>query len=799
VQNMKVGLKSFFQIRNVCLFLPVYILLSGCVTSATKMLLPEEDILYTQARYGEMERIMVAKVQDTKTASIKDLWNLCLAYGGVKRYNKLFECVDQMDRRIAEGDHAIRFLGIPLADITPWPAILLAQTWIELGDYKKARKEAERACELAKTMKRYGASLRAWLSREELDIYIHSYSIAGLAYALNEDKSDAHRMIEELAALEITRDFRGFDTMRYMAIARIHIALGEYDRALEAINWDRDKENMRKLDRIFSGEFLVGDTLNVFAEAPKYYIFSKLLLETGRIEEARTGYEQFLQMPQVEQNGELYWLALFDRGRIAEVESDFELAISFYLRAVEVIERQRATIHTETRKIGFVGDKQEVYRRLVSVLFHQGRYVEAFNSVERAKARALVDILASKQDFRGGKQDASPQLTSMLEDLTTSEMKTLIQDNDTSPLGHASTRSIMVEIKNKISQANPELASLISVTPPDVMEIQHLLAADETLVEFYGVGKRLLVFVVTREGVRGLELEARELNREINEFRKSILERGSNRFKVQGNSLYKKLIQPLEAMITSQNLTIVSHGSLHYLPFSALNSEDGYLIDKYSIRVLPSASVMKFLKGPARGPTDNLLAFGNPDLGDSRFDLPGAEKEAIMISKEQPDSRVLIRNQATETALKHLGGQFRYIHFATHGTFTAEKPLASGLLMTADGENDGTLTVGELYDLRLKADLVTLSACETALGKVANGDDVVGFTRGFLYAGARSIVSSLWKVDDQATSILMQEFYKELQEKDKREALRTAQLKVKNTYNSHPYFWAAFQITGAVE
>ena len=101
--------------------------------------------------------------------------------------------------------------------------------------------------------------------------------------------------------------------------------------------------------------------------------------------------------------------------------------------------------------------------------------------------------------------------------------------------------------------------------------------------------------------------------------------------------------------------------------------------------------------------------------------------------------------------------------------------------------------------MSLPADLVTLSACETALGKVANGDDVIGFTRGFLYSGSRSIVSSLWKVDDRATSILMQEFYRNLKHTDKRSALRLAQLKIKNTYNSHPYFWAAFQITGSVQ
>lgn len=118
-------------------------------------------------------------------------------------------------------------------------------------------------------------------------------------------------------------------------------------------------------------------------------------------------------------------------------------------------------------------------------------------------------------------------------------------------------------------------------------------------------------------------------------------------------------------------------------------------------------------------------------------------------------------------------------------------------MLSKDDENDGILTVGELYEIRLPAELVTLSACETALGKVASGDDVVGFTRGFLYAGTGSIVSSLWKVDDKATSLLMQKFYMDLTATDKRSALRSAQLHVRDSYNSHPYYWAAFQITGS--
>jgi len=170
----------------------------------------------------------------------------------------------------------------------------------------------------------------------------------------------------------------------------------------------------------------------------------------------------------------------------------------------------------------------------------------------------------------------------------------------------------------------------------------------------------------------------------------------------------------------------------------------------------------------------------------------------VAIAKKIADAKVLVRGKATESAVKQYGAGFRYLHLASHGIFDPKNPLTSALLLSKDSANDGALTVGELYDLRLNADLVTLSACETALGKVANGDDVVGFTRGFLYAGASSIVSSLWKVHDEATSLLMQEFYSRLQSTNKRDALRQAQLKLKAGQYSHPSYWAAFQLTGSV-
>ena len=136
------------------------------------------------------------------------------------------------------------------------------------------------------------------------------------------------------------------------------------------------------------------------------------------------------------------------------------------------------------------------------------------------------------------------------------------------------------------------------------------------------------------------------------------------------------------------------------------------------------------------------------------------------------------------------------VHLATHGQFRADAPMESRLLLAPDGENDGNLTVPEIYGLRLNADLVTLSACETGLGEVAGGDDVIGLTRGFLYAGARSIVSSLWQVPDQATKELMMAFYANLKAgMDNVTAMQLAENQVRAKY-PHPVYWAAFQVTG---
>ena len=466
--------------------------------------------------------------------------------------------------------------------------------------------------------------------------------------------------------------------------------------------------------------------------------------------------------------------------------------LSFYRKAVEVVEQQRSSIGTEASKIGFVGDKQTLYARLVAVLIAQGQIAKAFDYVERSKSRALVDMLATKQDFASHAD--SKLVKTILAKLDTADLESRA-DISLQSDGVGGRRTLQVT-RQELRSAAPELSTLVSVSSVPPEELRALIRSDETLVEYYYQGDDLYAFVLNRAGLKAVKLDGSNLANQVQVFRKGIESPQSNDWTGASRALYARLWQPLEGEITTKNIIVVAHGALHYLPFAALQRFDGnFLVDRHSLRLLPSASVLKFLKPTLAKKQAPVLVFGNPDLGDPKLDLQFAESEAKTVTRLYPASKLFTRKAASETAFKQSATAYSRIHLASHGKFQADAPLASGLYLAGDAANDGLLSVGELYSMNINADLVTLSACETGLGKIANGDDVVGLTRGFLYAGSRSIVASLWSVDDKATAELMQTFYRNLASLDKSEALRQAQIKTRQVY-PHPYFWAAFQLTG---
>jgi CHAT domain-containing protein len=749
-------------------------------------------------QYGENVRMFDQGVKTFDQADDMQIYAVCEALLETRDYGRLFPCLDNMDRRIEQGTYSVFMM--PTEGMALMSKLLRARGLLDLGEIENALVVAE-STTLPNTITGKSAY---WLGY---------YGIRALTHALSDHREEA---LFNLAKLEEEDNFL-MKKEKNSYVARIYMALGDYDKALEAVERDTSPSGFNAVAQalaypiasvVTAGvataaggttedglKMLVGD--DVRAALPYAFMVAKLHLETGEMEAARHDLDAVLNHPRIANFGGLHWAALHNRASIHLKEGEVEQGLTLLKKAVELVERHRSSIQGEAGRIGFVGDKQAVYRDLVAALVQTGQPAEAFEYAERGKARALVDMLAGKKAFAtGNKTDLEPLMAQWQEaerDDATAGIRI------TTPTKRRSAQARALSLRKKIKEYSLQIAALVTVNTPTLEEIRKQLPEGETLVEYFGSDDTFFAFIVNHDEVYGVKLEVKELRQKIEAFREHLMDPDSYQCKVDGQALYEKLIQPIEGFITSKNLTIVPHGALHYLPFNALYEKDSFLIDRYNIRVLPSASVMTFLKDRREGHAGNLLAFGNPDLGDPIYDLPGAQNETIAITKDRPKSKLLLRKQATETAIKRFGDQFRYIHFATHGTFDAEKPLSSGLLLVGDSENDGMLTVNELYDLSLPADLVTLSACETALGKVANGDDVVGFTRGFLYAGVSSIVSSLWKVDDQATSILMQEFYKSLKETDKRSALRTAQLKVKDTYHAHPYYWAAFQITGSVQ
>ena len=339
----------------------------------------------------------------------------------------------------------------------------------------------------------------------------------------------------------------------------------------------------------------------------------------------------------------------------------------------------------------------------------------------------------------------------------------------------------------------------MNVEPLTLKDAQQLLDPGVTMLEYFVVGQRVLLWVVERDRVRFVSspVTRRDLVSKVGALRESVFQLGEKeKFRASSQELYKLLIEPALPHIRGKELIIVPHDVLHYLPFQALISAQGrYLIQDYPVYYLSSASLMQFTREKRRASRESALVMGNPSLGDPAYNLRFAEREAKEVAVVYPKSAVYLKEEASKPRAISAGPNFEMLHFAVHAEFNEEDPLSTALLLAAEGKEDGRLRVGEIFSLNLKADMVVLSACETGLGKISSGDEIIGLTRAFIYAGTPSVVTTLWKVNDRSSYELMREFYQHLKTGKKSEALRQAQLKTMQEF-PEPFYWAAYQLTG---
>jgi CHAT domain-containing protein len=388
---------------------------------------------------------------------------------------------------------------------------------------------------------------------------------------------------------------------------------------------------------------------------------------------------------------------------------------------------------------------------------------------------------------------------------------------------------------------NPAAANIVSPEPCKLKQIQEDFLDNKTaLIEYFLGEEQSFVFIIEKKTFKLFLLPPKkEIGKSIRGFIKEISDPPVGRFRgnLAAKRLYKELLFPKRGELTEsiENLIIVPDGLLYYLPFETLMtksqerpSNDKFLIEKYKITYAPSCSSLLFLsrKKKMPHPQKSLLAFGNPvfrvnDIGkdgkrtpsailkelyeNQGFDfssLPYSEREIREIAKLfSPSNRdVFIGDSAKEDLLKVIPLEnYQIVHFACHGLIDEKFPFRSALVLDFNGdlEEDGFLLVREIYGLRLSADMVVLSACQTGRGKLENIEGVLGLPRIFFYCGAKSVVSSLWNINDRSTAKFMSYFYKSLSKgEDKTEALRRAKLKMLKSKYSHPYYWAAFVLYG---
>jgi CHAT domain-containing protein/tetratricopeptide (TPR) repeat protein len=517
---------------------------------------------------------------------------------------------------------------------------------------------------------------------------------------------------------------------------------------------------------------------------------------------------------------DLLWQVHFGRALAQKALGKRDAAEKSLIAAIEVIEGVRSRLKEQRFRAGYVQDKYDVYVELVRLQLELGRAADAFITAERLRARHYAEQLGGRSPapLTADERQREDRLRGRIRQLQNALTEELAQDVPSSRQLAVTTMSqelVLAEqdyqsfLDDRLAAApgNPLAGAL-----PDVRAIQAKLRDDDALVEYVVGRDGVAAFVITPDRVSAKFLDVRraDLDARIELLRDLLSRPAGRRWLEPARNLSAALVEPLKAegwLAGTRQLYLVPHGVLNYLPFSLLPDRHGgdekLLIDSYSVAFLPTAAMLLREAGPAVMPK-SLLA-----MAPSRSRLQHAPEEARTIDAMfRPHSRLLVGAQATESGFKSLAGDFAIVHLATHGRFNRLNPLMSGVELEADATEDGLLQVHEVLGLHLSADLVTLSACDTALGsgyfaEVPAGDELVGMTRAFLSAGSTSVMATLWEVDDLSSVRLMQRFYTHLNDAaagaDKALALARAQREFRASDQlAHPYYWAPFVMVGGV-
>jgi CHAT domain-containing protein len=506
-------------------------------------------------------------------------------------------------------------------------------------------------------------------------------------------------------------------------------------------------------------------------------------------------------------------------GLLKQAEGDAQTAEDYFKKAVSVIENLRAPLPSEDFRTAFFGDKLTPYNELVKIcLADETRHVEAFENVEKSRSRALLEMMqrSGRRSFPiENEENGAALLNRKIGDLR--EELNWLYNQINQPSERNTSRNLAATLKlheaaRARENAVAELTRQKNLRQPDKFDgdgerfdlaaLQKQLGGNTILIEYAEIDGEFSAFVASGAAVRVFprlcsaveisELLSR-LHFQLDSLRNNprLIETHFYELTLRTRrvlrELYDLLLRPLESAIGLQRrLVVAPHRALHYIPFHALYDGFNYTIETREISRAPSAGILQNCLSKPRRKFEKALFVGAADEK-----IPFVTEETATLTRLFPNSKTLLDAAANFGELKENTSDIDVLHLACHGQFRADNPLFSSLKLA-----DCWLTVRDVDALKLNADLVVLSACETGVSRIAPGDELLGLARGFFSAGASSLVLSLWNVHDQTTIELMKCFYGEIRRaQSPAAALRAAQREILKKH-PHPFFWSPFFLVG---
>lgn len=529
-------------------------------------------------------------------------------------------------------------------------------------------------------------------------------------------------------------------------------------------------------------------------------------------------------------------------GQLAERNDDLDQAATYYERAVQGIDEVQSRLVLDERT-SFLEDKGGIYQRAMILALKRNNRDQALIYVEKAKSRVLGDYLRNNIDIRMRAGDRAGE--AILEDLArlreeqawfssiVYETENEANLSDTAimrirAIGPVQARKEMQQRERRIEQLLEQMqlrsvGDLVARPRPNwsnsiVTSLWPKLATNALILEYYLTEQDIYIFQLTRQGVdvqrvRGAVPKLERLmslwrtNLDVAAQAAGATDRAQAFAALQENCLgllqrlYDLLLRPIADVLNDcEHLIIVPYGSLHYLPFHCLFDGVQFIVERFYISYLPAAAILDICRQRGKRTEASItqlkesLVLGLSDNGRLAF----AVQEAQAVAR-QLDAHCALNEAATTALLQQVGAHSPVVHIAAHGVFRLDAPNFSFIKLA-----DDQLSTIEAFNLDLTTcSLVTLSACETGRAVVGGVDEVIGLGRGFLYAGAASLLPTLWKVDDASSAELMEMFYQALlRGYSKATALAGAQraflvhARTTAPYRAHPYFWAAFHLIG---